>query len=86
MAALRRGSACSAVKPLVLERAQAREIEDAARKRGLLVGVEYHKRFDDRSLMARDAYREGAVRRISPRHRHVCLKNGTTAIPIFRTG
>ena len=26
----------------------------------LFVGVEYHKRFDDRSLMARDMYRQGA--------------------------
>ena len=29
---------------------------DAAHARGLVVGVEYHKRFDDRSLMARERY------------------------------
>lgn len=47
------------VKPLVLKAAQAREIEEEARRRGLVVGVEYHKRFDDRSLLARRRYREG---------------------------
>ena len=41
------------------EGAQAAEIEREARERGLLVGVEYHKRFDDRSLMARARYRAG---------------------------
>jgi predicted dehydrogenase len=47
------------VKPLVLEHRHAREIERAARDRALLVAVEYHKRFDDRSLLARRYYREG---------------------------
>ncbi len=47
------------VKPLVLSVAEAAEIEREARRRGLLVGVEYHKRFDPRSLMARDRYRCG---------------------------
>jgi predicted dehydrogenase len=47
------------VKPLVLSYADALEIERAARERGLVVGIEYHKRFDDRSLMARRKYREG---------------------------
>lgn len=47
------------VKPLVLAYSQALEIEEIAYERGLFVGVEYHKRFDDRSLMARKAYREG---------------------------
>jgi predicted dehydrogenase len=49
---------CS-VKPLVLKAAQAVEIEREARDRGLVVGIEYHKRFDDRSLLARRRYREG---------------------------
>ena len=49
------------VKPLVLKYAQAVEIEELARGRGLFVGVEYHKRFDDRSLMARMAYRDGRL-------------------------
>ncbi len=48
-----------AVKPLVLKHAQAAEIASEAFARGLVVGVEYHKRFDDRSLMARRKYREG---------------------------
>jgi len=47
------------VKPLVLRHADAVELERLARERGLFVGVEYHKRFDRRSLVARRAYREG---------------------------
>ena len=47
------------VKPLVLEVAHSLEIEREAAARGLLVGIEYHKRFDPRSLMARDSYRQG---------------------------
>jgi hypothetical protein len=34
-------------------------IEREAFSRGLTVGIEYHKRFDDRSLMARRRYQEG---------------------------
>ena len=59
MAALGHDQHVLCVKPLVLEYRQAVEIERAARARTLVVGVEYHKRFDDRSLMARRAYREG---------------------------
>ena len=47
------------VKPLVLEFAQAQEIEKIALEKGLFVGVEYHKRLDDRALMARQQYRAG---------------------------
>ncbi len=47
------------VKPLVLKYAQAVQLERLALDRGLLVGVEYHKRFDYRSLMARRDYRAG---------------------------
>lgn len=47
------------VKPLVLEYSQAVEIEKIAYEKGLVVGVEYHKRLDDRALMARRLYREG---------------------------
>jgi D-galacturonate reductase len=47
------------VKPLVLTVAEALEIEREARQRQLFVGVEYHKRFDDRSLLARRRYRHG---------------------------
>lgn len=57
--ALRHNQHAIAVKPLVLRHAQAVEIAAAARARNLFVGIEYHKRFDDRSLMARRAYREG---------------------------
>jgi D-galacturonate reductase len=41
------------VKPLVLKYEQAVEIEKTAFNKGLFVGVEYHKRFDRRSLMAK---------------------------------
>ncbi len=47
------------VKPLVLKYEQAVELEKLALEQGLFVGIEYHKRFDDRALMARRLYREG---------------------------
>ena len=47
------------VKPLVLNYAQAAEIEKLAYERGLYVGIEYHKRFDRRSLMAKRQYAAG---------------------------
>ena len=47
------------VKPLVLKYAQAVEIEELAREKGLFVGVEYHKRFDRRALIARRHYEQG---------------------------
>jgi len=59
MHALECGQHVLCVKPLVLTAWQSIEIEAAARRRGLLVGIEYHKRLDDRSLMARRRYRAG---------------------------
>ncbi len=47
------------VKPLVLKYTQAVEIEKFAYEKGLFVGVEYHKRFDRRSLMAKRSYELG---------------------------
>jgi hypothetical protein len=47
------------VKPLVLKYEQAVEIEKLALEKGLFVGVEYHKRFDRRALVARRQYRLG---------------------------
>ncbi|UCF96029.1 MAG: Gfo/Idh/MocA family oxidoreductase [Spirochaetaceae bacterium] len=47
------------VKPLVLKYDHAEEIREEAFRRGLFVGVEYHKRFDRRSLLARRHYRLG---------------------------
>jgi len=44
------------VKPLVLKYEQAAEIEKIAFEKGLFVGVEYHKRFDRRSLVAKRSY------------------------------
>lgn len=59
MAALQAGQHAIVVKPLVLKASEAEVIEREARARGLFVGIEYHKRFDDRSLMARRKYRQG---------------------------
>ena len=57
--ALRARQHVCCVKPLALRVDHALEIEREAAKRGLLVGIEYHKRFDPRSMMARDHYRRG---------------------------
>ncbi len=57
--ALRHDQHVCTVKPLVLRHAEACEIGREAYARGLAVGIEYHKRFDDRSLMARRRYRAG---------------------------
>ena len=47
------------VKPLVLTYEQSIELEKISRERGLFIGIEYHKRFDRRSLLARKDYRKG---------------------------
>ncbi len=47
------------VKPLVPTYSQSIVIERMAKERGLLVAVEYHKRFDRRALDARSLYRKG---------------------------
>ncbi|GMV83691.1 MAG: hypothetical protein AMXMBFR7_48750 [Planctomycetota bacterium] len=47
------------VKPFVMTHAEAQELETLARAKGLVIGIEYHKRFDDRALMARKRYRNG---------------------------
>jgi predicted dehydrogenase len=44
------------VKPLVLKYEQTVEIERIAYEKGLFIGVEYHKRFDRRALMAKKSY------------------------------
>ena len=49
------------VKPLVLKFDQAEEIQALARERGLMVAIEYHKRFDRRALDARNLYRSGRL-------------------------
>ncbi|MEI6167258.1 MAG: Gfo/Idh/MocA family oxidoreductase [bacterium] len=58
-AAILKGQHVLCVKPLVLSYIQAVEIEKLALERGLFVGVEYHKRFDVRSLMAKRQYALG---------------------------
>ena len=47
------------VKPMALKHAHTVEIEQLARERGLLVGVEFHKRQDYRTLLARQKYQAG---------------------------
>ncbi len=59
MTALQADQHVCTVKPLVLTAREVEIIEAEALKRGLVVGIEYHKRFDDRSLMARRRYRDG---------------------------
>ncbi len=59
MAALSCDQHVCAVKPMVHTVRQGVEIGAEARRRNLLVAIEYHKRFDDRNLIARRAYREG---------------------------
>jgi D-galacturonate reductase len=60
MEALRGNQHVLCVKPLVLRHEQAVQIQKEAAARGLFVGVEYHKRFDRRSLVARRDYRRGS--------------------------
>ncbi len=57
--ALRNNQNVLCVKPLVLKYEQAAEIEKLALEKGLFVGVEYHKRFDRRSLIAKRHYALG---------------------------
>lgn len=59
MEALQHDQHVLCVKPLVLQYKQAVEIEKLALEKGLFVGVEYHKRFDRRSLLARRHYHLG---------------------------
>lgn len=59
MEALRHDQHVMCVKPLVLKYDQAEEVGALARERGLFVGVEYHKRFDRRALVAKRNYELG---------------------------
>lgn len=61
MAALRSHQHVICVKPLAQRHVHGEEIAAAARDRGLFIGVEYHKRFDRRSLVARGQYRAGRL-------------------------
>ena len=61
MASLAADQHVIAVKPLVMKVAEAEAIEREAFERGLFVGIEYHKRFDDRSLLARRKYGAGEL-------------------------
>jgi len=56
MEALQNNQHILCVKPLVLRYEQTVEIEKLAQEKGLFIGVEYHKRFDTRALMAKKSY------------------------------
>jgi predicted dehydrogenase len=56
MEALKHNQHILCVKPLVLKYEQAVEIEKIGYEKGLFIGIEYHKRFDRRSLMAKRSY------------------------------
>ena len=56
MTALKHDQHVLSVKPLCLKHSQGLEIGALARERGLFVGIEYHKRFDRRALLARRRY------------------------------
>ncbi|MCK9413731.1 MAG: Gfo/Idh/MocA family oxidoreductase [Prolixibacteraceae bacterium] len=56
MEALKNDQHVLCVKPLVLKYEQTLEIEKIAFEKGLFVGVEYHKRFDRRSLIAKRSF------------------------------
>ena len=57
--ALQRDQHVYSVKPLVQRFEHGRRIGRLAAERGLFVGIDYHKRFDRRSLVARRQYRRG---------------------------
>lgn len=58
MEALKNNQHVLCVKPLVLKYEQSLEIEKIAHEKGLFVGIEYHKRFDRRALMAKSNYEQ----------------------------
>ena len=87
MEALRANQHVLCVKPLVLSYDHAEEVRKTAYDRGLFVGVEYHKRFDRRALMARREYmlghfgefRMGEAKMIEPYlYRHSNFQNWFT--------
>lgn len=57
--ALKRNQHVLCVKPLALKFEHSQEIEKLGFEKGLFVGVEYHKRFDRRALIARRSYQLG---------------------------
>ncbi len=59
MEALEHNQHVICVKPLVQSYKQLVEVEKLSKEKRLFVGIEYHKRFDIRSLLARKNYRDG---------------------------
>jgi D-galacturonate reductase len=52
---------CLVVKPLTLSKAHAQELCEAARRRGVVGQVEFHKRYDHSNLILRDRIRQGEI-------------------------
>jgi D-galacturonate reductase len=57
--ALEAGFHVVTVKSLCTSHAGARTIRDLARAKGLFVGIDFHKRWDHRALIAREHWRQG---------------------------
>ena len=57
--ALEAGFHVVTVKSLCTSDAATRKIRDLAREKGLFVGIDYHKRWDYRALIAREHWRKG---------------------------
>jgi len=72
--ALKHNQHVLSVKPLVLTFKESKEIEEEALSKGLFVGVEYHKRFDDRSLITRRKFRKGEFGEFMLGQAHLCEK------------
>ncbi len=58
---IERGHHVICVKPLVLSHEHALDVQRRAHEKGVFVGVEYHKRYDDRNWIARRKYRSGQL-------------------------
>jgi predicted dehydrogenase len=88
MEALKNDQHVLCVKPLVLKYDQSKEIEVLAYEKGLFVGVEYHKRFDRRAMIAKRSYEQkhfgefviGEAKLVEPYYyRHSNFQNWFTA-------
>ena len=65
LAALRRGKHVLVEKPIALSNADAREVRDEARRRGLVAGTVSQRRFEPVVRAVRDAVAEGAIGRVA---------------------
>ena len=59
--AIKRDQHVLCVKPLVRTFSEGQKINELAKSRGLFVGIEYHKRYDRRALLARKEYETNSL-------------------------